>query len=280
MSISHTSGIDYQSTLYGYSSSTTSKTTNTSDSFRGHLEESAVDNFKKRNPDRAHHVDQQVRAGKAVRERNGLDRSLVENMTMEEYQDYIYALLDTIPYDSTRPNDTTVISISDKGWEQMRKDPDYEAWILGYIVEDRSVRNPFYGWGNNSGNIIYERFGASIDEHRGESFSKAVFKNDSSDDDDDKEDWWIKRHKRMKKLLREQVERAMKKDAVQKAALQEEYARHQYMSARRQQSFLETGTAETPSEPLSEGSSAAAAATAYTSVMDLFGAMSGPMIDA
>ena len=34
-----------------------------------------------------------------------------------------------------------------QGWEQMRKDPDYEAWILGYFVEDRAVRNPFFGWG-------------------------------------------------------------------------------------------------------------------------------------
>lgn len=53
----------------------------------------------------------------------------------------------------------------------------------------------------------------------------------------------------MKKLLKEQVERTMKKDAAQKAALQDEYNRQQYLNAQRRQSFLETGTPETPFEP-------------------------------
>lgn len=281
MSITSASAIDYQNTVYEYSSKSTSKTTSTSNSFGNILKESAVDDFKMRHPDRAGHVDKQVKAGKAFLEKNGLDKSLTENMSMEEYQAYIYALIDKIPYDYTRQNDTTFVSISDRGWEQMRKDPKYEAWIIGYLVEDRSIRNPFYAWGNNAGNVISERFGASIDEHLGQSVSKASFKSNSSDnDDDEEEDWWIKRHKRMKKLLKEQVERTMKKDAAQKAALQDEYTRQQYLSAQRQQSFLETGTAEAPFEPTIGNSAAADAAAAYTSVIDLFGAFSAPTIDA
>lgn len=202
-------------------------------------------------------------------------------MTMEEYQAYFYALLDTIPYDPTRRNDTTIVSISDKGWEQMRKDPDYEAWILGYFVEDRSVHNPFFYLGNDDGNICYERFGASIEEHRGEGFSKAVFKNDSSNNDEDEEDWWIKRHKRMKKLLKEQVERTMKKNAAQKAELQDEYARQQYLHTQRQHSFLSSGSSENAAQPEpSIGKHAAAmAAEAYVSALDLLGAMGAPTIN-
>lgn len=280
MSIASASSIDYQNSVYGYSSKSTSKTANTSGSFGNRLDKSVVDNFKMRHPDRVHHVNKQVRLGKAFLEKNGLDNSLTANMTMDEYQAYIYALIDKIPYDYTRQNDTTFVSISDKGWEQMRKDPDYEAWVLGYLVEDRSIRNPFYAWGNDAGNVISEHFGASIDEHHGQSFSKAVFKNDTSDnDDDDMEDWWIKRHKRMKKLLREQVERTMKENAARKIMLQEEYARNQYLHAQRQQSFLETGTIEPIAEPHSKGSSAAMASTAYISTLDLFGAASAPMID-
>lgn len=280
MSITYTSGINYQNTVYEYSSKTTSKTTGTSNSFGNILRESAVDDYKMRNPDRASHVDKQVRSGQAFLEKNGLDRSLTESMTMDEYQAYIYALIDKIPYDYTRQNDTTFVSISDRGWEQMRKDPKYEAWIIGYLVEDRSVRNPFFAWGNDAGSVISERFGASIDEHHGEGFSKAAFKSNSSDnDDDEEEDWWIKRHKRMKKLMKEQVERTLKKDAAQKAALQEESAQQQYVHTQRRQSFLETGTIETTPEPHSKGASAADAAAAYTSVIDLFGAVSAPTID-
>lgn len=277
----NTSSIDYQNAVYEYSSQSTSKNTDktatTSNTFGNILKESAVADYKMRHPDSASHVNKQVQAGKAFLEKYGLDRGLTENMTMDEYQVYIYSLIDKIPYDYTRQNDTTFVSISDRGWEQMRKDPDYEAWILGYLVEDRSIRNPFYAWGNNSGNVISEHFGASIDEHLGQSFSKTVFKSNSSDNDD--EDWWIKRHKRMKKLLKEQVERTMKQNAAQKAELQDEYMRQQYLHAQRRQSFLEGGTPETPFEPTLGSSAAANAAAAYTSVIDLFGTMSAPTIE-
>ena len=281
MSIAYTSAIDYQNTVYKYSSKSTSKTTTTSNSFGNILKESAVDDYKMRHPDRASHVDKHVKAGKAFLEKNGLDSSLTENMTMDQYQAYIYTLIDKIPYDYTRQNDTTFVSISDRGWEQMRKDPKYEAWIIGYLVEDRSIRNPFYGWGNNAGSVISERFGASIDEHIGQSVSKAVFKDDSSDDDDVEEDWWIKRHKRMKMLLKEQVERTMKENAAEKAALQEEYARQQYLHTQRQQILLSPDTSE--NQPISEqhlgNHAAAAAASAYIGTLDLFGAAFSPTIE-
>lgn len=269
MSIASAYGIDYQNTVYTYSS----KTTGTSNSFGNSLKKSVVDDFKKRYPERARHVDKQLTAGKAFLNKNGLDSSLTESMTMEEYQAYIYALIDKIPYDSTRPNDTSFISISDSGWEQMRNDPDYEAWIIGYLVEDRSVRNPFYGWGNNAGSIISEHFGASIDEHHGESFNKAAFKADTSKDDNAEEDWWMKRHKRMKKLLKEQVERTMRKDAAQKAAVREEYARRQYLNSQRQQSILTSGTVQSQPEPTSGSHFQAMAAAAYTNILDLFGTL-------
>lgn len=281
MSIANISGTDYQNTVYEYSSKSTAKTTSTSNSFGNILKESAIDDYKMRHPDRARHVDQQVKAGKAFLEKNGLDSSLTENMTMDQYQAYIYSLIDKIPYDYTRQNDTTFVSISDKGWEQMRKDPKYEAWIIGYLVEDRSIRNPFYGWGNNAGNVIAERFGASIDEHIGQSVSKAVFKDDSSNNDDEEEDWWIKRHKRMKKLLKEQVERTMQENAAEKAALQEEYARQQSLHTQRQQSLLSPDIAE--NQPISEqhlgNHAAAAAASAYIGTLDLFGTAFAPTIE-
>lgn len=244
----------------------------TADSFRNLVPESVVDTYKRKHPDHARHVEQQVRAGREVREKNGAGIS-TETMTMAQYQAWFYALLDTIPYDPTRVNDTTTISISEKGWEQMRKDPDYEAWILGYFVEDRSVRNPFFGWGNNQGCIIFERFGASIEEHRGDGFSKVALQSDHSDDEDDEEeDWWIKRHKRMKKLMKEQVERTMKRDAAKRSVLQEEYARQQYISSQRQRCFLTAGTPNAPDVPLpGNPASALTAALTYNSILDLFG---------
>ena len=275
MSITNTTIIKQPTTIYETSAQGSTKKTQSSDtqtinSFKDSLSESVVKEYKRKHPDRAAHVDKQVRAGKAVKERNGVADLSTEDMTMEEYQAYFYALLDTIPYDFTRVNDTTIITISDKGWEQMRKDPDYEAWILGYFVEDRSVRNPFFGWGNDAGSMITEHFGASIEEHHGEGISKAALKG-NSDKDDDEEDWWIKRHKRMKKLMKEQVDRAIKRDSAQKAAAQEEYTRQQFLSSARQHSFLTSDGKTVPTAPNPEGISAAKAAAAYNNTLDIFG---------
>ena len=275
MSIMNTAILGQPTTIYEYSASAGSSTgkaqaTDHAGSFKDVLTESVVDKYKRRHPDHAAHVDKQVRAGKSVKERNGVSNLSTENMTMAEYQAYFYALLDTIPYDSTRINDTSVISISDKGWEQMRKDPEYEAWILGYFVEDRAVRNPFFGWGNDAGSMITEHFGASIEEHHGEGISKAALKG-NSDKDDDEEDWWIKRHKRMKKLMKEQVDRAIKRDVAQKAAAREEYTRQQYLSSARQHSFLTSDGKPVPTAPNPEGISAAMAAAAYINTLDIFG---------
>ena len=276
MNMTNTTILNFTTSKYTSSIGSSTKATQAASTgtFKDTLTESVVETFKRRNPDRASHVDRQVRAGKAVKERNGVADLSTEDMTMEEYQAYFYALLETIPYDSTRVNDTTILTISDAGWEQMRKDPDYEAWILGYFVEDRAVHNPFFGWGNNDGNMISEHFGASIEEHHGESFSKAALKGNSDNDDDDEEDWWIKRHKRIKKLLREQVERNIKKDAAVKAFAKEEFARQQFLSSSRQHSFLTTGTPDTPETknvPNPDGLAASMAAAAYVNTLDLFG---------
>lgn len=276
MSILYTSALSHHTAqterCSGFYADNASQASAANDAFRNLVQESVVDEYKRKHPDHARHVDQQVRAGRSVRAKNGAGVS-TETMTMAEYQAWFYALLETIPYDPTRVNDTTTISISDKGWEQMRKDPDYEAWILGYFAEDRSVRNPFFGWGNNEGCIIFERFGASIEEHRGDGFSKSALKGSRpDDDDDDEEDWWIKRHKRMKKLLKEQVERDMKRDAAKRSVLQEEYARQQSISLRRQHCFLTTGTPNASNVPLPENpASSLTAALAYNSILDLFG---------
>lgn len=284
MSIPYTSAIGYPTTIYEKTATDpaerSEQTSGTTGSFRDLVQESVVDAYKRKHPDHASHVDQQVRAGRSVREKNGAGVS-TEHMTMAQYQAWFYALLDTIPYDPTRVNDTTTISISDKGWEQMRKDPDYEAWILGYFVEDRSVRNPFFGWGNNEGCIIFERFGASIEEHRGDGFSKAALRGsrpDNDNEEDDEEDWWIKRHKRIKKFLKEQVERDMKRDAAERSLLQEAYVKQQHISNMRQHSFLTSGTVNAPEIPLPENPAASlTAAAAYNSILDLFGGMAGEM---
>ncbi|MCI9209943.1 MAG: hypothetical protein HFI83_04555 [Eubacterium sp.] len=228
---------------------------------------SPVEEYKTKHPEDAAHVEKQVKAGEAIRRKNGVQDVSTEDMTMEEYKRYFYALLDTIPCDPSRVNDQTMISITDAGWEQMKQDPDYEAWILGYFVEDRSVRNPFYGWGGNTGMFITEHFGASIEEHHGEGFTKTDTKKTKKDDE---ESWWSMRHKRMKKYLKEQAVLAQKREQSKEKAAQQEYIRQQYESSVRLHSFLTEGVRGEQSLLPDTESAKPSVPLLYDGMMDLF----------
>ena len=269
MSIISTSGIDRLAKAYAPSAGSYVKRTKSADGLKEERKTSVVDEYKKKHPEDARHVEQQVKAGRAVRLKNGVPNASTEDMTMEEYKNYFHALLDTIPYDATRVNDVTMISISEAGWEQMKKDPDYEAWILGYFVEDRAVRNPFFGWGGNDGSFCVEKFGASIEEHHGQGFSKSSVIGAKTDKDE--ESWWTKRRKKTKQLMEEQAERAQQKAKAKKVIAQEEFVRQQYQSRQRLHSFLVSDGKEILEKPVCKDTDASAAAAVYSSLFDLFG---------
>ena len=203
--------------------------------------ESAVDWYKKNHPEDASHVDAQVRAGKSVITKNGADNVSREDMTMEEYKIFINGLLSSISFDSTRIYDKEIISISDAGWEQMKNDPDYEAWVLGYTAENRSVRNPFFGWPGASGSVYVEKFGASIEEHIGQSVGTSG-PSGSSNHVKNEKSWWEKRHEKMEELMEEQAKKAMKKAQAQRAFEQQRSLNRYLAGQQRLQNFLSDGT--------------------------------------
>ena len=144
--------------------------TSTAQSSRIPREKSTVTDFIRKHPDREKNVMDMVRAGKSVRETYGLGEADTSGMSMAEYKTYITGLLGKIPFDASRPHDEETVFISEEGWEQMKNDPEYEAWVLGYTKINRSVRFP-YALGS-TGSYAVEHFGASIEEHEGHSYSK------------------------------------------------------------------------------------------------------------
>ena len=63
--------------------------------------DSVVDVYKRKHPSEAHHVDAQVRAGKAVRAKKGVAEVSAKDMTMEEYKSFITSLLYSIPFNES-----------------------------------------------------------------------------------------------------------------------------------------------------------------------------------
>ena len=232
---------------------------------------SAVAEFKKRHPDNTH-VDSQVRAGKNLIKRCNADGISRDAMTMDEYKDFFMGLMDKIPYDISQKDTRMTWSMTEAGWEQMKNDPDYEAWVLGYTVEDRSVHFPF-----KATHVNFEKFGATIEEHHGEGFN--LFPEDSGVSGKKEESWWYKRHKKMEELLKKQGEEAHKKAVAKRKAMQEQWYQEQAQSSLRMQQYFSERISyiQNTSDIIgnNSASSVSAGIDAYESSIDL---VSSPVI--
>lgn len=193
--------------------------------------ESAVAAYKKKNPQSAGNVDNQVRAGKSVLAKRGVENVSRDDMTMEEYKRFITDLMGSIPFDASQRGNVEIWSISEAGWEQMKKDPDYEAWVLGYTVQNRSVRNPFAWMPGYAPSLCTEKFGASIEEHIGQSVPMMdKVKGKKSGNSAHEKSWWQERHERFEELMEEQVKAAWAKRTFTKTQTVQGYQRQSYKS--------------------------------------------------
>ena len=196
-----TNEVSFADKMYAVSS-TTSRTQN--------VKTSAVDDFINRHPNDRYQVEKLVNAGNKVLSQYGRDD--VDSMSMDEYKEYIYGVLDKIPFDASQQRDTQFIDITEDGWEQMKNDPKYEAWVVGYFKVDRSVKMPFANYPGVEPRIHTEHFGASIDEHIGQSYPQSS----ATGKEKDSEDWWKKRQERHEQYLEEAQEQADKKAMLKK----------------------------------------------------------------
>ena len=63
---------------------------------------------------------------------------------MDEYKQYIHEKISQIPMHPTRMSENISIHISEAGFEAMKNDPEYEAWVLndlwtGWAPPDRGA---------------------------------------------------------------------------------------------------------------------------------------------
>ena len=70
-------------------------------------------------------------------------------MTMEEYQAYIWEKIDGFPFHPTRLSDEQTIKIRDKCWERMKSDPEYEDRMMNIIKDGRQHPDPFFDMGSS-----------------------------------------------------------------------------------------------------------------------------------
>lgn len=128
-----------------------------------------------------------------------------ENMTMEEYKQYIYRKISALPVNPSNQYDSVSVQISDEGFEAMQKDSEYEKWVLDILRRNFAYYNPWSGI--CGGNYVMHRFGATKEEYRGDSFAKGVQGGRKENIlEEDEETFWERRARKNKEYLDMQQE--------------------------------------------------------------------------
>lgn len=120
-----------------------------------------------------------------------LDRSVIEAMTMDEYKEYIRDRILALPMHSSHLQDTITITISDEGFEAMKRDADYEEWVLNDLRTGWAWENPWARYLGGAYSVI--RYDASKEECHAEMWNagfrhgngKSMFESMSADDEKD-----------------------------------------------------------------------------------------------
>ena len=108
-------------------------------------------------------------------------------MSMQEYQVYISAKIDDIPFHSTRPFDEQAINISEAGWQKMKDDPAHENFILEAIRASRQMVDEFFNQGSVGNYSVLsfdetQQYGSNFfSKMLGDSLemARAIFENES-----------------------------------------------------------------------------------------------------
>lgn len=152
-----------------------------------------------------------------------------KDMTMEEYKQYIHDQISQIPMHPTRMSESISINISEAGFEAMKNDPDYEAWVLNDLRTGWAQPDRWAGICGGAYSTIY--YGATKEECHAEMWS-AGYQNGSGKslfDSKAKDRFWERRVER-KKQMEAQIEEQQEKKRIQKAAMEKSDAHKRLMA--------------------------------------------------
>ena len=165
--------IGYSGYGRGYGNYKTSYGKSNETAFAKEPSESIMEEYYKDNPRERDAQKERVHEGKDLLNSGGITQQRSAAMSVNEYRSAVSAVIEKIPFHESRPYDEETVLISEEGWNNMKKDHDYAAWIAGYLKEDRSTPNPYTGKGDKGKYCVHE-FGASPEDYKGHSYSKIL----------------------------------------------------------------------------------------------------------
>lgn len=166
-----------------------------------------------------------------------------KDMTMEEYKQYIHDKISEIPMHPSRMQETISINISEAGFEAMKNDPDYEAWVLNDLRTGWAQPDRWAGTCGGAYSTIY--YGATKEECHAEMWS-AGYQNGngkSLHESKSKDSFWERKVEREKRLQAQAEERQEKKRlekaAYEKAVMEEKFAHQRLLAGYEKEALLQ-----------------------------------------
>ena len=131
-------------------------------------------------------------------------------MTMAEYQEYIYEKISTLPVPPTQANRSASVFISAEGFAEMKANSEYEDWVIGKLEEDFAISNPLCP---RCGSYVVYQFGAKKSDYHGDSWYPEFQggQGDRVHRERSEGAFWSNRRKQMKELYKESEERYLRR---------------------------------------------------------------------
>ena len=146
------------------------------------------------------------------------------DMTLEEYKNYINDVISSFTWHSDNSGDYCSIDISDEGFKAMQADPEYEKWVFDDLKT--AFATPMPGWARSIGGTKYQvvHYGATKEECHSTSWWTGYQKGtgDKVWEAQSKGSFWTKRgdQKRIQAQTDKKIaeKRALEKKWMQEAA--------------------------------------------------------------
>ncbi len=134
-------------------------------------------------------------------------------MTMAEYQEYIWEKIDSFPFSPTRPYDEQTIKISEKCWNRMKDDSEYEEKMMNIIKDGRQYPDPFFGMGSCGAYEVLDFDGGEgcLSHTFSKNFGGGKLGASNQFDKESEGAFWSNRRKRMRELYKESEERYLRR---------------------------------------------------------------------
>ena len=133
------------------------------------------------------------------------------SMDLETYKQSIREKISQLPMSASSKMQSISVRISDAGFEAMKNDPEYEAWVLDTLAQNFQFENP---WTTLcGGGYAVHSFGASKEEYHGESWYPGYMGGQGGDvfEEKAKGGFWEQRMENHKKFMELQREAAARR---------------------------------------------------------------------